>query len=52
MFCFKGILQMWIILIGLPNTNDFVNVGIYKCESSYIKNTKMNHGHREVFNLH
>ena len=26
---------MWIILIGFPNTDDFVNVGIYKCEFKF-----------------
>ena len=25
-FCFKSILQIWIILIGFRDTNDFVNL--------------------------
>ena len=31
-FCFKSILQIWIILIGFRDTNDFVNPGICKHE--------------------
>ena len=34
MSCFRGILQTWIILIGFPNTNDFVNVGIVNVSSN------------------
>ena len=30
MFCFKSILQIWIILIGFRDTNDFVNLDICK----------------------
>ena len=30
MFCFGGILQIWIILIGFRDTNAFVNLGICK----------------------
>ena len=26
---------MWTILIGFPNTNDFVNVGICTCEFKF-----------------
>ena len=26
---------MWIILIGFPNTNDFVNVSICKCDFKF-----------------
>ena len=32
MFCFRSILQIWIILIGLRDTNDSVNLGICKHE--------------------
>ena len=28
MFYFESILQIWIILIGFRDTNDFVNLGI------------------------
>ena len=35
MFCFRGILQMSIILIGFPNTNDFVNIGNCKFEIKF-----------------
>ena len=28
MFCFKSILQIWIILIGFRDTNNFVNLGL------------------------
>ena len=28
MFCFKSILQIWIMLIGFRDTNDFVNLAI------------------------
>ena len=35
MFCFKSILQIWIILIGFRDTNDFVNPGIYKHEFKF-----------------
>ena len=34
MFCLRAFLQMWIILIGFPNTNDFVNIGICKRDVS------------------
>ena len=30
MFCFKSILQIWIIFDGFRDINDFVNVGICK----------------------
>ena len=30
MFYFESILQIWIILIGFRDTNDFVNFGICK----------------------
>ena len=59
---------MWIILIGFPNTNDFANVGICKCEFKFTchgycrfnlklmyddsEKTVMDPGHREVFSLH
>ena len=32
MFCFRSISQIWIILIGFRDTNDFVNLGICKHE--------------------
>ena len=35
MFCFKSILQTWIILIGFRDTNDFVNSGICKHEFKF-----------------
>ena len=35
MFCFKNILQIWIILIGFRDTNDFVNLGICKHEFKF-----------------
>ena len=35
MFCFKSILQIWIILIGFRDTNDFVNPGICKHEFKF-----------------
>ena len=35
MFCFKNILQIWIILIGFRDTNDFVNPGICKHEFKF-----------------
>ena len=35
MFCFKSILQIWIILIGFRDTNDFVNLGICKHEFKF-----------------
>ena len=28
MFCSKSILEIWIILIGFRDSNDFVNLGI------------------------
>ena len=30
MFCFRNILQIWIIFIGFRDMNDFVNLGICK----------------------
>ena len=30
MFCFRSILQIWIILSGFLDTDDFVNLGICK----------------------
>ena len=33
MFCFRSILQIWIILISFRDTNNFVNLGICKHES-------------------
>ena len=35
MFCFQSILQIWIILIGFRDTNDFVNLGICKHEFKF-----------------
>ena len=35
MFCFWSILQIWIILIGFRDTNDFVNLGICKHEFKF-----------------
>ena len=35
MFCFKSVLQIWIILIGFRDTNDFVNLGICKHEFKF-----------------
>ena len=35
MFCFKSILQIWVILIGFRDTNDFVNPGICKHEFKF-----------------
>ena len=35
MFCFKSILQIWIILIGFRDTNDFVDLGICKHEFKF-----------------
>ena len=35
MFYFKSILQIWIILIGFRDTNDFVNLGICKHEFKF-----------------
>ena len=35
MFCFKSILQIWIILIGFRDTNDFVNPGTCKYEFKF-----------------
>ena len=35
MSCFKSILQIWIILIGFRDTNDFVNPGICKHEFKF-----------------
>ena len=29
-FCFRSILQIWIILIGFQDMKDFVNLGICK----------------------
>ena len=34
MFCFKSILQIWIILIGFRDTNDFANPGICNMSSN------------------
>ena len=34
-FCFRSILQIWIILIGFRDTNDFVNIGICKHEFKF-----------------
>ena len=34
MFCFRSILQIWIILIGFQEKNSFVNLGICKHESN------------------
>ena len=34
-FCFRNILQIWIILIGFRDTNDFVNLGICKHEFKF-----------------
>ena len=31
----RGILHVWIILISFPDTNDFVSVGICKCEFKF-----------------
>ena len=33
-FCFKSILQIWIISSGFRDTNDFVNLGICKLSSN------------------
>ena len=68
LFCFRGTLQIWIILIGFPDANNFVNVSICKGEFKfhlprllqiYLKlmyddreNTETDHGHTEVFNLY
>ena len=30
MFCFRSILQIWIIFIGFRDMNDFMNLGICK----------------------
>ena len=35
MFYFESILQIWIILIGFRDTNDFVNLGICKHEFKF-----------------
>ena len=35
MFYFESILQIWIILIGFRETNDFVNLGICKHEFKF-----------------
>ena len=35
MFCFKSILQIWIIVIRFRDTNDFVNLGICKHEFKF-----------------
>ena len=35
MFCFRSVLQIWIILIGFRDTNDFVNLGICKHEFKF-----------------
>ena len=35
MFCFRSILQIWIILIGFGDTNDLVNLGICKHEFKF-----------------
>ena len=35
MFCFKIILQIWIILIGFRDTNDFLNLSICKHEFKF-----------------
>ena len=34
-FCFRNILQIWIILIGFQDTNDFVNLLICKHELGF-----------------
>ena len=35
MFCFRGILQIWIILIGFRDMNDLVNRSICKHEFKF-----------------
>ena len=35
MFYFESILQIWIVLIGFRDTNDFVNLGICKHEFTF-----------------
>ena len=35
MFCFRSILQIWIILIGFRDTNYFMNLGICKHEFKF-----------------
>ena len=35
MFCFRSILQIWSILIGFGDTNDFSNLGICKREFKF-----------------
>ena len=35
MFYFESILQIWIILIGFRDTNEFVNLGICKHEFKF-----------------
>ena len=35
MFYFESILQIWIILIGFRDTNDFVNLGVCKHEFKF-----------------
>ena len=35
MFCFRSILQIWIIFIGFRDMNDFVNLGICKHDSKF-----------------
>ena len=35
MYCFRTILQIWIILIGFWDTNDFVNLRICKHEFEF-----------------
>ena len=34
MFYFRGFLQIWIILIGFRDANNFVNIGICKCKTT------------------
>ena len=35
MFCFKSILQIWMIFIGFRDTNNFVNLGICRHEFKF-----------------
>ena len=35
MFCFRSILQIWIIMIGFRDTNDFLNLVICKHEFKF-----------------
>ena len=59
MFCFRSVLQIWIIFIGFRDMNDFVNLSIRKHDFKFTSQGKaeaiadlpqqQNYGHTITF---